>query len=136
MDQFTDEVALQAGGWDPRFSRVLATAVVGSTAIAIIDSNSQDSEVGYENTDSYEWMPGLGWRGRTSGGGLANGWIDGVVVISGTGLPGDTVLIEFRDEPHQIAVQSSGYWLFAAAGSDDETPPKRVNLGSRRTGLP
>jgi len=59
MDEFTDEAALGGGGWDRRFSRVLAKAVVGTSAVAIIDSNGAQGDRVYENVDTYTWETGL-----------------------------------------------------------------------------
>ena len=45
MEEFTDAVVFGVGGWNPRFDRVVAKAVVGTEAAAIIESNGVDSEV-------------------------------------------------------------------------------------------
>jgi hypothetical protein len=126
MDEFTDQAALVAGGWDPRFARVLAEAVVGASAVAIIDANGAQGGLVYENIDSYTWEPGSGWDGWIRSGGLSSGWPGGVAYASGSGTPGDSVVIDFEGEHHRVDVQPSGYWLFAAPGEDPDQYPTRV----------
>jgi hypothetical protein len=112
VDEFTDDVALDAGGWDRRFARVLAKAAVGAAAIAIIDSNGGGGDAPvYENIDAYTWESGVGWEGWVSSGGLSSGWAGNLAYASGTGTPGQRVVVEYRNQRHHTHVESTGYWL-------------------------
>lgn len=61
MEEFTDAVVFGVGEWNPRFDRVVAKAVVGTEAAAIIESNGIDSEVTDENLDRFSWIGGV-WQ--------------------------------------------------------------------------
>lgn len=111
MDEFTDDVVLKAGAWDPRFARVLATVVVGNQALAIIDSNGVNGGVVYENIESYRWDRDDGWCERISSGGLSSGWMDGLSYATGEAEPGQHVTVEFRGERH--SVETRGFGLLA-----------------------
>ncbi len=126
MDEFTDAVVFAAGGWNPRFDRVVAKAVVGRKAIAIIDSNGVDGGHTDENIDHFSWIGGR-WRGETSGSWGETGWGDGFAYAGGNAAPGDTVTVSFDGEEHRVEVELSGYWLFAGAGADEEELPRRVS---------
>jgi hypothetical protein len=120
MHEFTDEDAIVAGGWDPRFARVLAKVALGSSAIAIIDSNGgQGDQPVYENLDAYRWQPGVGWSGWSSSGGLSSGWVGGLAYASGTGTAGESVVVAYRGENHRTEVAPTGYWLVVI---EDRTP--------------
>jgi hypothetical protein len=83
VDEFTDELALADGGWDRRFARVLAKAVLGDRAVAIIDSNGAHGGAPvYENTDVDRWDPQSEWTWTVSGGGYGSGWSDGMAYAS------------------------------------------------------
>ena len=126
MDEFTDAVVFAAGGWDPRFDRVVAKAVVGRNAIAIIDSNGVDGGHTDENIDRFSWINGS-WKGGASGSWSETGWCDGLAYASGNAAPGDTVTVSFDGEEHRVAVEQSGYWLFAVAAADEEDLPRRIS---------
>lgn len=123
MDEFTDEVALAAGGWDRRFARVLATATVGTSAVAIIDANGAAGGRTYENTETYVWDDAAGWTCMLSSGGYGAGANAGLVFIGGDAAPGERVVVGFEGREHPIIVGATGYWLFAAANEGrDELP--------------
>ena len=114
VDEFTDDVALEAGEWDQR-SRVLAKAVVGPVAVAVIDANGADGGVTYENTETFSWDEHEGWTWQISSGGYGSGWNNGIAYACGPARADELVVVEFRHERHSVDVQPSGYWLFAAA---------------------
>jgi len=67
VDEFTDELAPAAGGWDRRFARVLAEAALGDRAVGIIDSNGAHGGAPvYENTGVDRWDPQSEWSGLSA----------------------------------------------------------------------
>ena len=126
MQDFTDEVALEAGGWDARFARVLAKAVVGTAAVAVIDANGADGGVTYENTETFTWTERGGWTSQISGGGYGLGCSNGIAYSCGRAPAAEKVVVEWRGEPNEVEVQPNGYWLFAIASDDSDDLPERV----------
>ncbi len=126
MDEFSDEVALRAGGWNPRFARVLAKVVIGRSAIAIIDANGADGGLIYEHIEPFLWEDGLGWESWGGGGGLGSGWCYGIAYAAGEAEADTSIVVEFRGVRHDVDVQPTGYWLFAAESDDRDEFPTRA----------
>jgi hypothetical protein len=126
----SDEDLLDAGGWDPRFARVLAKAVVGDMAIAILDTNGADGGTTYEDTEVYQWDRQDGWSSVIEHGGAGVGWMVGIVYASDQAPGEGSVIVQFRDQRRHVPVQTDGWWLFATEGDaaeiDDEREPRRV----------
>ena len=133
MDEFTDAVVFAVGGWNPRFDRVVAKAVVGTEAAAIIESNGVDSEMTDENLDRFSWIDG-GWRSGASGSCGDSGWCDGLAYACGNAPAGETITVRFDGKGHKVEVEPSGFWLFAAVFADFADPsadwedlPRRIS---------
>jgi len=115
------------------FDRVVAKAVVGTEAVAIIESNGVDSEMTDENLDLFSWIDG-GWRSGASGGYGDSGWCDGLAYACGNAPAGETITVSFDGKEHKVDVEPSGFWLFAAlfadfadASADWEDLPRRIS---------
>ncbi len=105
---------------------MLAKAVAGTSAIALIDSNGADGGRTYENTEIFAWDDREGWIAGSSSGHCGSGWSGGIAHACDEGTIGAKVVVEFRGERHVVEVQPSGYWLFAIASDDSEDYPRRV----------
>lgn len=55
MDELTEDLILDLGGWDARYVLVLAKAVVEGGTVAILDTNGGDGGRSYEYSEAYEW---------------------------------------------------------------------------------
>lgn len=132
MEEFTDAVVFAVGGWNPRFDRVLAKAVVGTQAAAIIEANGVDRAVTDENLDRFTWIDGA-WRSGTSGSCGKSGRCDGLAYAWGNAPAGETVTVSFSGKEHKVEVEPSGFWLFAALSADFdpsadwEDLPRQIN---------
>lgn len=65
MSDFDATVAIDVGGWDPRYARVIDLQVDGDIAAALIDPNGDGADLNvsiYVNTDGQ-------WREAASGNG-------------------------------------------------------------------
>lgn len=125
MEEFTDAVVFAVGGWNPRFDRVVAKAVIGTEAAAIIESNGVDSEKTDENLDRFSWIAGS-WQSFVSGSCGDSGWCDGMAYACGEAPAGETVTVSFDGREHTVEAEPSGFWLFAALSADLEDLPRRV----------
>ncbi|MDA8061582.1 MAG: hypothetical protein M0T80_03945 [Actinomycetota bacterium] len=76
MKELSEREVIAAGGWHPRYARVLATVVLGDEAVVLVDGNGDGSEVEAEHwcrDEQGEWVgvgsSGVGpLDGRPSGG--------------------------------------------------------------------
>jgi hypothetical protein len=126
VQEIDDDAALDAGGWDRRFARVLAKTSVGPWAVAIIDANGASGDRTYENMETYAWDEESGWRWVSSGGGYGTGETDGLACASGQADLDEDVVVEFRGERHPVVVEPSGYWIFAAPNDVLDEVPRRI----------
>jgi hypothetical protein len=126
VQDFDDDAALEAGGWDRRFARVLAKSSFGPWAVAIIDANGASGGRTYENMETYNWDEECGWRWSFSSGGYGAGATDGIAYASGRAELNEDVVVEFRGERHHVAVEPSGYWIFAATNDGLDEVPRRI----------
>ena len=125
-----DDVVLDAGGWDRRYARVLAVAMVGTDrAVVMVDSNGAQGDQPYENIESLTCLDGT-WRCEGSGncGSKGSGWRAGVIYAYGRAPDCVSVVVEHAGEHRDVLVQRDGWWLFA---TDDPTGraqnrPRRV----------
>jgi hypothetical protein len=122
----SDRALLDAGGWNPRFAQVLAKAIIGDVAIAILDTNGADGGVPYEDTEAYTWDPESGWASAVGHMGAGVGWMIGVTYAADRAPGKQSVLIEFNGERHRVPVQKDGWWLFTIEGDPDDVMPRRV----------
>ncbi len=126
MQEFTDDVVFAVGGWNPRFDRVVAKAVVGTEALAIIESNGVDSVATDRNLDRFSWIGGQ-WRSDQSGSCGDRGSCAGMTYACGNAHPGATITVGFDGKEHKVEVEPSGFWLFAALSADWEDEPRRIS---------
>lgn len=127
MDEFTDETVLNAGEWDRRFARVLATATADGAAVALIDPNGADGPSGWAEIEFYAWEPAHGWSWTTSGSAGSSGWsTPGVIYACGQSSERN-VTVSFGGERHDVRVGPAGWWLFATRGDPDEEAPTVVS---------
>jgi hypothetical protein len=123
MAEPTDAELLAAGGWHPKYARVLARGSVDDrTVIVIIDSAGADGSEPYEYV---ELMFREDDRWQSSGGSNAGiegeGWSGGVVYAYGKSTNA-SVAVELGRERHEVPVQTGGWWLFAARREELEYP--------------
>lgn len=90
MTDFNHETAIALGGWDERYARVIAIAVDGDHAAALIDANGDGADV---NIDLFVCGTDGQWWETASGNGDAVG--DAEVVATRTS---DDRLVLMRNE--------------------------------------
>jgi hypothetical protein len=120
--------ALALGGWDERYARVLATAVWGDVAAAIVDSNGDGADI---DLDLYEWVGNI-WQ-RTISGNVSDdgsGYMGGIVYLFGRATPGTTVRVDHNTTVESVDVSSDGWWLYLASASDEpgDAMPRLADL--------
>lgn len=132
MNDFDEDGAIEAGGWDPRYARVLAVAQRQDIAAVLIDSNGDGVDV---DLDEYRRELDGSWQESYSGsvGDEGAGWSPEMVSTWGRAEPGAQVRVRFHDVDENIATASSGWWLFiwpSGADFDPDSPgalPERVS---------
>jgi hypothetical protein len=116
-----EDTVLTAGGWDQRFTHVLATAVDGWAGAALIDPNEADKTSGREEIEGYVWEPAQGWSSNGISGSAGNRGFStpGIVYACGQLREEDHVVL-IRGEHRRVPVQRDGWWLFAARRESTE----------------
>lgn len=66
MTDFDADAAINIGGWDPRYARVLDLQVDGDVAAALVDANGDGADL---NVDIYVRSPDGDWGEVASGNG-------------------------------------------------------------------
>lgn len=127
MRELNVDAAIAAGGWDPRWARVLVVATDGDAGAAIVDTNGDGADVDldvYTREPTGEWVPG------PSGNVGEQGWCqwDGGVACYGRAARGEAVTVAHRASRHEVITAATGWWLFvtAASATDSREPPSRV----------
>jgi len=111
-----DAVA-RAGGWDPRYARVLLIEQTGVHALVLVDGNGDGTELELEH-----WRRDSdgSWRGETSSGHSALGslasadswsWGDLVCALGRVG-PGSAVRLEYGGQSYRRQANQFGVWGF------------------------
>jgi hypothetical protein len=131
MEELTDDLIIDVGGWDSRYTRVLARAVVGDLAIVLLDTNVEAGDNIYRYyTEGYAWTSEEGWFSTAgSGPGIpTGGWNSGLAYACGHDPDEASVIVEYAGERHTVNVQPNGYWIYATAlgDPDDHDFPQRV----------
>ncbi len=111
------DVVTRAGGWDPRYARVLLIEQTGVHALVLVDGNGDGAELELEywRRDS-----GGSWRGETSSGHLsldslasAESWSSGDLVCAlGRVGPGSVVRLEYGGWSYRRQANQFGVWGF------------------------
>ncbi len=119
--------ASMAGGWDPRWAKVLAveTDDDAGAGAAIVDTNGDGADI---NIDRYTRAPGGDWEPGPSGNIGDKGWCrwETGVACWGRTTPGRTVQIEYAGARHQVTTASSGWWLFVTSHADSTSEPRHI----------
>jgi hypothetical protein len=128
VQEFTHEDGLEAGAWDTRFARVLAKAVVDTSAVAVVAADGPDGGVVHENIETFVCAERIGtWQ--PSSGGWGAGWSGGIADAGDRGVVGEKVVVEFRRKVCEVEVQPSGYSVFVARAVDPRAPRGGSNDG-------
>jgi hypothetical protein len=130
----SDEQILTAGGWDPRFARVLAKALVGDRrAVVIIDSNGADGGALYPDLGIITKSRDGTWKEEISGsagfppeGICSSGWAAGVAYAYGVAGDQAEVRLDIDGAFQNVPVQRLGWWLFARDQPQDVLIRTRV----------
>ena len=120
MKPLTEEAAIRAGGWHPRYAVVLAVATYGDVAAALVDANGDGANI---DLDQYQWGPEDGWICFSSHGCGSSGLTcTGLTVTAfGKASPGEIVQLEYLGATHEATANGRGWWLFVTAPEDEET---------------
>ena len=113
---------ISAGGSHPRYSRVLAKALVsGDVAVALIDNGAHGDHC-YPEVAAFERSVDAIWREVTSSGAGEEGigWTSGfrssqhgVDHAYGVAKLGEEVRVQYGDVIESVPVQTEGWWLSA-----------------------
>ncbi|MGQ0433435.1 MAG: hypothetical protein ACT452_13615 [Microthrixaceae bacterium] len=133
--ELPDETLLRAGGWNPRFTRVVARRVQGRVAIALVETKLRGHSPN-EYLEVLYWSEEAGWQsvGGDEAGLCGYGWNSrpdveqaGIAYAYGA-APGETeVIVEFGTERHRVPVVDEGWWLFAVESETSDIEPRRVS---------
>jgi hypothetical protein len=125
------ESVIQAGGWDPRYARVLAIATVDDIAAALIDTNGDGADI---DLDQYERVGDGDWQENISGavGDEGVSWSPRIAATWGQAAPGETVEIEFLRRRSALVTSETGWWLFIGPATDDVDMLPRRWIDQRR----
>lgn len=120
MKPLTEDSAIRAGGWDPRYAVVLAVTTHDDVAAALVDPNGEGADI---DLDEYLWSPDDGWICVASHGGGESGltWSPSMVTAFGRISPGGLVHLEYLGARRNVTANQQGWWLFVAAARDEET---------------
>jgi hypothetical protein len=122
MELLTDEALIMAGGWHPRYARVLLIQYIDAEALALVDGNGNGAEV---ECEQWSWTS-EGWVERSSNGiGPLDGrapWTWGELAdigfVVGCAEPGTTVMVKWGTETQEAIANDNGVWV----GLFDERP--------------
>lgn len=125
-----------AGGWNPKYARVLRVEVSRNVAVALVDGNGDGAEIEMEHWWKVEgrWRyvsstgfgsldgPGesLGMRGDVDGGRLV--WAAGH-------SQHPEVAVQFKGARHAARVDQFGVWLWIAHDDDEESEELPIRVG-------
>ena len=123
MRELTEDAIIRAGGWHPRYARVLLIECAGGFGLVLIDGNGDGAELEIEY-----WLREAdgGWRGgSTSGHGSldrlprSQSWSAGDFVAAlGRAEPGAEVTVEYAGRSYRRRASQLGIWGFVhAAGA-------------------
>ncbi len=125
IPELTPELAIEIGGWDTRYARVLAIAVYGRHAVSLIDPNGDENMTEVEHA----YLDDTGhWRGGSSGGGSSDtygvhGWGDypGMRFAYGRAKqPGRQSVTAWDGSTFDVTPERDGWWVWAEAVPDDD----------------
>jgi hypothetical protein len=118
----TPEDVRAAGGWHPRYVRVLAVASDGDYGIAVVDGNGDGAEL---EEEAWLWDDG-GWRPGTSSGAGPLSFLASIQTGGQVGeasyaygqVPGrDAVRVSFGGQAYDVPVGPHGVWAFIKSGT-------------------
>ncbi|NMH96366.1 hypothetical protein [Pseudonocardia acidicola] len=118
MSEPTAADVIGLGGWNPRYARVLAIAATGPFAVALIDTNGDESEIDIDHLwldDTGRWRPGsssgvyippvgVGDHGETTHYRYAVGRAE---------APGEHH-VQVAGAPVTVTAQAGGWWAWLA----------------------
>jgi hypothetical protein len=116
-----------AGGWHPRYARVLAIAQDGDHAVALVDGNGDGAELEAElwTWDGHTWT-GAGSSGAgsldTLGPAQAGGWIGTSYFTFGRAPGRRKISIVFDGQRHQVPVSRNRVWAFIKVTTGPDLP--------------
>jgi hypothetical protein len=123
----TEAEIIAAGGWHPRYARVLAIASDGDYAFALVDGNGDGAEL---EAETWLW-DGEAWAaGSSSGAGpldtlgtsQTGGQIDDSYFAYGSAPGRQTITIDFDGRHHQVPVTRHGVWAFIKTTTGPSAP--------------
>lgn len=110
---------IEAGGWNPRYARVVGLASWDCYAIAVVDGDGSGRELDIE-----QWMfNGTCWIGGTSSGAgsldafpsfTSAGWENHYVFAVGKAEPNSTIFLRQGDAVVTVAASRYGIWACLA----------------------
>jgi hypothetical protein len=125
IPELTEQLALEIGGWDIRYARVLAIALDGPVGVSVIDPNG-DANV-TETEHVYLDETGRWCAGGSSGGGTSAtfgvhglGWYPGVRYAYGRAEHPGPQTVTYRARSFDVLPGPDGWWAVAEAVGDDE----------------
>jgi hypothetical protein len=133
MDDAIGELAadalIAAGGWNPRYARVLLIADDGQHAVILVDGNGDGAELEFEH-----WQreaDGI-WQGLSSSGHgsldelpVTQSWHGGLFVAAiGRADPAAEVTVEYGGQVYRRRANQFGIWGFVHP--PDSTDPREV----------
>jgi hypothetical protein len=142
--ELTAEMAIQIGGFDPRYARVLVIATIGDTGITLVDPNGDGNHEEIEHVyrdDTGQWVAGSSSGGGSSDTFGPHGWGEhtplagpGVRYAYGraehsgpqnvtlqlpSGLPSPTNETWWVGRQLQVTATEDGWWTWVEAVPDD-----------------
>lgn len=116
----TGQDVICAGGWSPRYARVLAVSSDADHGLAVVDGNGDGAEL---EAESWVW-DGHAWVSASSSGAgpldtlgrVQTGGQIGEAHFAFGRAPGRTsVTVRFEGASHQVGVGEHGVWAFSPA---------------------
>jgi hypothetical protein len=112
----TDTQAVDGGGWDGRYARVVGRAIDGRAALVVVDSNGAGSEL---EADAWQYTSGRWKPGNSSGigsvgatGNESSGRSGQVVWAAGLRDPGTGVSIRYGNDEQRVVADANGLWVW------------------------
>jgi hypothetical protein len=115
------------GGWSSPGAKVVFSRATEGFALALVDTNGDGRQLCLdkaEQTADGSWQITSTDDDVTNAGG--EGWTTRFVYAWGDGRPGQTIIVDYRNNQHSVVVESDGWWVFLAptdpAAGDGITP--------------
>ena len=129
IGELTPDGLIVAGGWNPRYARVLLIEDDGQHAVILVDGNGDGAELEIEY---WQREPDGVWHGGSSSGHgalddlpAAQSWHAGLFVAAvGRADPAAEVSVEYGGQVYRCRANQFGIWGFVHAS--DSADPREV----------